>query len=200
MTYLFIIKLDDVIELAHKAKGWLTSDPKEFYEWFNNEKKNKSRLEAVVRCFKAWKNYRENNNSSLKLPSGFEFTILATNNYVDADNLDEAFRKTVTAINDELNQTNGFKCLRPTTPEDENTFEDYSETRKTNFLNALQNLVNDCDSANEEKNFKKASEILRNNQFGSRFPLGDDKDEESKNETLKKALSSALITPKPYAY
>ncbi|MCH2488570.1 MAG: hypothetical protein MK211_00345 [Flavobacteriales bacterium] len=191
-------KENDVIELAHKSKGWIESDPKEFYEWFNDEKKTKPRLEAIVRCLKSWKNFRENKNSNLKLPSGFELTILATENYVDADNLDEAFRKTVNAINDALNKVNGFKCVRPTTPSGEDVFENYSSTRKNDFLNSLQNLVDDCEKASKENNFKKASEILRNNQFGDRFPKGDDKDEESKSEALEKSLTSALIPPKPY--
>lgn len=192
-------KEDDLIELAHKSKGWIESDPKEFYEWFNDEKKNKSRLEAIVRCLKAWKNYRETNNTNLKLPSGFELTILATENYYESDNLDEAFRETVRNINTELNKTNGFKCIRPTTPEGEDVFGDYSETRKTNFLNTLKSLVEDCDKSKEEKNFKKASEILREKQFGNRFPKGEDKNEESKNSALKKSLATAIIPPKPYA-
>ena len=193
-------KKDGVIDLAHKSKGWITSDPKEFYEWFNNEKKDKYRLESIVRCLKAWKNYRENKNSNLKLPSGFELSILAANNYVDADNLDEAFRETIRAIDTELNKYNGFKCYRPTTPDDEDLFEDYSETRKTNFLTILNSLLNDCDKAKEEKNYKKASEYLRNNQFGTRFPLGDDKDEEDKSKALFGSLASSSITPKPYGY
>lgn len=193
-------KEDNTIELAHKSKGWLESDPKEFYEWFNEKKKTRSRLEAIVRCLKAWRNFRENKNTNLKLPSGFELTILATNNYVDADNLDEAFRETVKVIDMELNRYNGFKCVRPTTPSGENVFEDYSDTRKTNFLSALKSLKEDCIKASEEKNFKKASEILIDNQFGARFPKGEDKDEQSKSSTLKKSLSSAIITPKPYGY
>lgn len=193
-------KENDTIELAHKSKGWLESDPKEFYEWFNDKKKSRSRLEAVVRCLKAWKNFRETNNSNLKFPSGFELTILATNNYVEADNLDEAFRETVKAIDAELNRYNGFKCYRPTTPSNEDVFENYSETRKSNFLNALRSLKNDCIKASEENNFKMASEILRNNQFGSRFPLGEDKDEESKSNSLKKSLGGAMVKPKPYGY
>ncbi len=193
-------KEDDVIELAHKSKGWIESDPKEFYEWFNEKKKTRSRLEAIVRCLKAWKNFRENKNSNLKLPSGFELTILATNHYVDADNLDEAFRETIKAIDEELNKYNGFKCFRPTTPSDEDVFENYSETRKSNFLSTLKSLKEDCEKASEEKNFKTASEILRNNQFGSRFPLGDDKDEESKSNHLKSSLGAAIIKPKPYGY
>ncbi|MRT17513.1 hypothetical protein F3C99_11160 [Vitellibacter sp. q18] len=191
-------KDDGTIELAHKSKGWLESDPKEFYEWFNKEKKNKYRLEAIVRCLKAWKNFQENKNTGLKLPSGFELTILATNNYVDADNLDEAFRKTVKEIDAELNKANGFKCERPTTPKGEDVFENYSATRKNNFLNKLAALIDDCEETSTEKNYKKASEILRDNQFGNRFPLGEDRDEESKSKDLSASIASALIPPKPY--
>jgi hypothetical protein len=192
-------KEDGTIELAHKSKDWLISDPKEFYEWFNEKKKSRERLEALVRCLKAWKNYRELKNSNLKLPSGFELTILATNNYVDADNLDEAFRETVKAIDKKLNKYNGFKCLRPTTPENEDVFENYSETRKNNFLSTLKNLKEDCIRASEEKNFKKASEILIDKQFGARFPKGEDKNEQSKSNALKESLFAASIKPKPYA-
>ena len=193
-------KEKDLIELAHKSKGWIKSDPKEFYEWFNDNKKSKSRLEAIVRCLKAWKNYRETQNSSLKLPSGFELTILATNNYQDADNLDEAFRETVKNIDAELNREGGFKCYRPTTPCDEDVFENYSSTRKSDFLRVLRNLKEDCLKASEEENFKKASEILRNSQFGTRFPLGEDKDEKTKSNSLHSSLASASIIPKPYGY
>lgn len=193
-------KKDGIIELAHKSKGWLESDPKEFYEWFNDEKKEKYHLESIVRCLKAWRNFRENKNTNLKLPSGFELTILATNNYTDADNLDKSFRETVRAINTELKSFGGFKCLRPTTPKDEDVFEDYSDTKKSSFLNALQSLLNDCDKAKDESNFKKASEILIDNQFGDRFPKGEDKNEESKNKGLSSALGSAYIKPKPYAH
>lgn len=189
-------KLNDVIELAHKLKGWTDSDPKEFYQWFNNLKN--AQLERIVRYLKGWKNYRELKNTNLKLPSGFELTILAANNYIEDDNDDKAFRETVRKIDAELNKTNGFKCLRPTTPKDEDVFANYSLTRKDSFLSTLRNLLNDLDRAKDEKNFKKASEILRNNQFGDRFPLGEDKDEEEKSNNLGKSLGAALITPKPY--
>ncbi|OIQ22185.1 MAG: hypothetical protein BM557_02075 [Flavobacterium sp. MedPE-SWcel] len=193
-------KEGDNFELAHKSKGWIDSDPKEFYEWFNEKKKIRSRLEAIVRCLKAWKNYREINNSSLKLPSGFELSILATDNYVDSDNLDEAFRETVKSIDETLNKENGFKCYRPTTPSGEDVFENYSETRKNNFLSTLRSLKDDCIKASEESNFKKASEILIDKQFGSRFPKGEDEDQQVKNDALKTSLASALVTPKPYGH
>ena len=92
----------------------------------------------------------------------------------------------------------GFKCFRPTTPSDEDLFENYSETKKSNFLSSLQSLKDNCIKASEEKNFQKASEILRKNQFGVRFPLGDDKDEESRSKALGKSLGAAIINPKPY--
>jgi hypothetical protein len=190
--------IEDVIELAHRVKGWIKSDPKAFYEWFNNLKN--AQLERIVRFLKGWKDYREFNNSSLKLPSGFELTILASNNYVEDDNEDVAFRETVRKINEELNKKDGFKCLRPTTPKDEDVFEGYSETRKTNFLNALESMLKDLDRADIEKNFKKATEIIRRNVFGDRFPLGEDKNEDVKSEELSRAIGSALITPKPYGY
>lgn len=191
-------KNDGTIELAHKSKGWLESDPKEFVEWFNNLKT--SQLERIVRYLKAWKNYREDNNSNLKLPSGFELTILAANNYVEDDNDDKSFRETIRKIDTELNKSNGFKCIRPTTPKDEDVFIDYSDTKKDNFLNTLSSLLKDLDRADDEKNFRKASEILRNNQFGDRFPLGEDKDEKDKSNALGAAIGSSVIKPKPYGY
>lgn len=193
-------KHDDVIELAHKSKDWIESDPKEFYEWFNNKKKNFIQLERIVKYLKGWKNFRETNNSNLKLPSGFELTILAVNNYVNDDNDDKSLRETVRNINTELNKPNGFKCLRPTTPINEDVFANYSSTRKNNFLTTLKNLLNDLDRARDEENFKKASEFLRNNQFGNRFPLGDDKKEEQKSNDLAKGMVSGLIPPKSYGY
>lgn len=189
-------KEDDYIELAHKGKGWIESDPKEFYEWFNEKAKDNQQLRRIVRYLKAWKNYRESKNTNLKLPSGFALTILATDNYFKDDNDDVAFRETVRKIKDALEVE--FACIRPTTPEGEDVFENYSETKENIFLNALESLLYDCDKANEEKNFKKASEILRNNQFGDRFPLGKDETEEDKSNRLAESLLNTGIIHRPY--
>lgn len=59
-------------------------------------------------------------------------------------------------------------------------------------------MIADLDKAKDEKNFKTASEILRNNQLGERFPLGEDKDEDEKSKELDTAIGAAIITPKPY--
>jgi hypothetical protein len=189
-------KKDDLLQLAHKGKDWIDSDPKAFYVWFNNNKT--AQLERIVRYFKAWKNFREDNNNTLKLPSGFEFTILATNNFQSDDMDDVAFRETVRNIYLELSKPGGFKCLRPTAPVNEDVFSSYSDKRRNDFLNTLKSLLDDLDRAKNEKNFKKASEILINHQFGSRFPTGEDKSEDVKSSEIAKSLSSTLITPKPY--
>lgn len=191
-------KDDHAINLAHKTKDWIESDPKEFFEWFNTEKN--AQIERTVRYLKAWKNYRENKNSSLKIPSGFCLTILVVNNYAGYDNDDQSFRETIRNMHSELSRVDGFKCLRPTTPVGEDVFQEYSDTRKANFLNALESLLDDMVRADEEKNFQEASEILRKNQFGSRFPLGEDKNEGKKSATLAAALGAVAIAPKPYGY
>ncbi len=188
-------KEDDIPELAHKSKRWIDSDPREFYEWFNNQANRK--LKRIVRYLKAWKNYQETTYSHLKFPSGFALTILATENRVLEDNDDEAFRKTIKAIKAKLD-ANKFKCLRPTTPKGENVFAEFSETRKNDFLKKLDDLITACDKAGEEKNFKTASEYLIE-QLGDRFPLGKDENEEDKNSRLSSVLGGTTVKPKPYA-
>lgn len=182
------------IELAHKSKGWLESNPDEFSEWF--EKKENLQLKRIVRYLKAWKNYRETKNTNLKFPSGFALTILATNNYVEDDFDDVSFRETIKAIQSKLQSK--FECLRPTTPKNEDLFEDYSETRENDFMNAIDKLINACNKANEEDNFKKASEHLQKH-FGDRFPTG--KDESSADKSNRKAAKIGIpLASKPYGY
>lgn len=189
-------KKDDVIQLAHKAKSWIDSDPKAFVEWFHDKKKNNQQLSRIVRYLKAWKNYRETKNTNLKLPSGFALTILAANNYQSRENDDEAFLETLKAIQSTLNIR--FECCRPTAPKGENVFEEYSEIRKSDFLNNLDALIKACEGARDEPNQKKASELIRKH-LGDRFPLGKDKTDEDKSNGLSQSLGSHIIKPKPYA-
>lgn len=189
-------KKDDLIELAHNETGWTESDPKAFCEWFNNQ--NSRQLERMVRYFKAWKNFQENENPDLSLPNGVSLTILATNNYVADDNDDAAFRKTVDKILAELQKPDGFKCLRPTTPKDEDLFANFTPTMKDDFLAKLEDLRSTCNNAAEEKNLRTATELLRA-EFGNRFPLGADVDEEKKSQQLAAALGSATVRPVPYS-
>lgn len=187
-------KKGDVIELAHNDSAWIESDPKAFYDWFNNQAT--PQLIRIVRYLKAWKNFHDTQNKGAVIASGFALTILATNNFSSNDNDDVAFRKTVTAIRDELKRD--FKCLRPTTPKDENVFESYSNADRDSFLKVLDELVAVCDDAEAEKNERKATELMRG-QFGDRFPLGADIDTEKKAQGLATGLSSTYVPAKPYA-
>lgn len=188
-------QLEDDIELAHKSKGWLESNPKEFAEWFNAKAKEDQQIRRIVRYIKTWKNFREVNNSSLKFPSGFVLTILVVNNFSGDDRDDIAFKNTIKKIMATLNIS--FGCLRPTTPKNEDLFMDYSETRKNNFLNALSTLLDDLERAMNENNFKDASLLIRKH-FGERFPLGKDENEEDKKNRLAAMIGTPLAA-KPYA-
>ena len=187
---------DNITKLAHKSKGWIESKPTEFTKWFNDEATKNQQLRKIVRFLKAWKNFREIKNTNLKFPSGFALTILAANSFVSDDNHDIAFLKTVRKIKSTLQSK--FECKRPTTPKNENVFEDFSKTRENDFMNALDSLVSDLEKAKEEKNYKKATEYIRNH-FGDRFPIGKDKDEESTNNRLSSLLGASAIKPKPHS-
>ncbi len=183
-------------ELAHRSEGWIISEPKEFSDWFNAKANKKIQIRRLVRYAKGWKNYRQLTNNNLKFPSGFEMAILITENYQEDDFDDNSFRLTMSAVLEKLNDK--FECKRPTTPTDDDLFESYSEIRRNDFLNELEKLVDACNKADEEDNFKTASEYLRSNIFGERFPLG--KDESSKQKSSRKSsLIGVPLAPKPYA-
>jgi len=189
-------KLEDQIEIAHRIDRWTISDPKEFYQWFNQLKTKQ--LERIVRYFKAWKNFQESENSYLDLPNSLPLTILAANNYVQNSNDDTAFEKTARKMLDELSEFDGFKCLRPTTPEGEDLFAAYSAAKRSTFLTRLEELVIASEDAATESNQRRATEILRD-QFGDRFPLGADTDDQAKSQSLAAALGGARITPVPFS-
>ena len=98
-------------ELAHRSQGWIVSDPQEFIDWFESQS-NIKQLKRIVRYLKAWKNYRESNNTNLKFPSGFALTILAANNFVPKPGKDDvAFMETVRKIRSKLKRS--FSCKSP---------------------------------------------------------------------------------------
>ena len=141
-------------ELAHKAKGWILSDPKEFIDWFEDKSKGNAKLKRLIRYIKAWCNYREFTNSSIKMPSGFIMTILATNQQYIHQRDDIALKETLVNIQAKL--LSEFKCKRPTTPNDEDLLEEYSQ--KDSFLNDLAKFIELAKNALAEKNQKKACE------------------------------------------
>lgn len=153
-------------KLAHKTKGWIDSDPKELTNWFSNEVTSKGdQLKRIVRYFKAWK---DNKKGEDKFPSGMIFTILASNHFVEGyeEDDDSVFIAIAKEIYDELNES--FSLKRPVFPEEE-LFDEWSETAKTNFLSKLSTLVTNGQKALEKEKKSESADIWIK-IFGDRFP------------------------------
>lgn len=184
-------KKGDTPELAHKAKGWIFSDPKKFADWFNEQADKKPQLRRIVRFLKAWKDFCEFNNSSRSFPSGLVLTILAAKNYYEHERDDIAFKETLILIQAALSRE--FKCPRPTIPEGEDLLKEYSG--KDDFMKCLNKLISSAKAAIEETNQKKSCEIWQK-EFGERFSCSNAKDE--KEEEKSKDLKILVGTHKPY--
>jgi len=150
--------------LAHKEKGWIESDPREFIQWFNNKADKDGQLKRIVRYLKAWSDYRRG-----KLPSGLIFSILAANSISYHDRDDMAFYKTLVNIKKSLD-TN-FVCYRPTTPAYEDLLADCSQTNKDYFLVQLGSFIQSAQKALDEKTMHKDACKAWQQHFGeTRFP------------------------------
>lgn len=126
--------------LAHKSKGWIESDPREFINWFNEQADEKGQFKRIVRYLKAWSDYKKGD-----LPSGMIFSILAANNFCSDERDDVALHQTLVNIRDSLRSN--FSCYRPTTPTDEDLLEEYSKTKKDYFLDRLSSFVQSAEKA-----------------------------------------------------
>lgn len=186
-------KQGETPELAHKRDGWIDSDPKAFTDWFEERVDDNSQLRRLVRYGKAWCDNRRYLNNSKPMPSGLVITILFTENIVLRKDRDDIALKE-TLLNIHRNLKNNFECRRPTSPKGENLLKDY--THQEYFLNCLSKFIDDATEALKEKNFM-ASTLLWRKHLSERFPLGENKVEESNNT---RGLVS-LIPPytKPYA-
>ncbi|GAB6393801.1 MAG: hypothetical protein MdMp024_0113 [Bacteroidales bacterium] len=190
----FKIKRDDTIpQLAHKSKGWIDSDPKAFFDWFNEKAKDKEQLRRIVKYLKAWRDYRNTQNSSVQMPSGFILTILATNNISYNDRDDVALKETLNKIQQSIDPNNGgiFECFRPTTPTDEDLFQNYSDTKRDYFLSQLDNFVKSANEAVAGNNPQKTCEQWQKH-FGDRFSCTTAIDEDDAKEKAK-ALSEGTL-------
>jgi len=150
--------------LAHKGKGWIKSDPREFIKWFNSKADEEGQLKRIVRYLKAWSDYRCG-----QLPSGLIFSILAANNISHEDRDDMAFYQTLLSIKNSLDTS--FVCYRPTTPAFENLLADYSKTNKDYFLKQLDSFIQSAEKALHEKTSQLDACKAWQRQFGAkRFP------------------------------
>jgi hypothetical protein len=188
--YYKLNKENSIPELAHKSKGWIDSDPKEFYEWFNDRASNQHR--RILRYLKAWCDYRNFKNSNVKMPSGFIMTILATENISYDTRDDIAFKNTLENIQKKIDKDHGgtFECKRPTTPKSEDLFSDFSDTRKDNFLSQLGSFINSAQQAINGKN-QKESCLKWQKHFGDRFSCSTAKDEDE--QSAAKSYSAPAV-------
>lgn len=174
---------DEIPKLAHLSKGWIESDPYAFTKWFAEQSKNKSQLKRIVRYLKAWSDKKQNDNSSLRFPSGMIFTILASNYYVENVRDDESLLETLKKIQANIDDTRFdyvyYDCYRPTVDKNENLLDKYSaESTKNNFLNALDSFIKSGNQAIELESKKDACAKWQKH-LGDRFPCSTIKEESS---------------------
>jgi len=172
--------------LAHKKKGWIASDPKEFYKWFNAEAAKNEQLRRVVKYLKAWCDYQNYEDGTKKMPTGFVMTIWAVNHFVADERDDIALKNLLEKIYNKLSYN--FQCLRPTTPVDEDVVDGYSY--KDYFLNKLKSFRDSAQQAINETNPKNACYKWQKH-LGPRFTCSTAKDED---EGANSYSAPAVIT------
>lgn len=177
---------DDTPQLAHLTKGWIESDPYAFKLWFDDEAKDKPQLKRIIRYLKAWSDKKQNDNTSLRFPSGLIFTILASNYLIEDNRDDIALLETLKSIQSKIDDRKflwaSYSCYRPTVDENENLLDRYSaETTKNNFLDALDSFIKSGEQAVELESEKDACAKWQKH-LGNRFPCNsiEEKDSNSK--------------------
>lgn len=170
---------DAIPTLAHKTKGWIDSDPKEFWIWFNGKAANMPQLRRIVKYLKAWCDYKESQNSAINMPSGCILTILAVQYFEENPDRDDIALKNV-LVQMYTSLSANFVCNRPTTPKGENLFEGYSDTRRNDFLTRLSSFKDDAERAINTSNQKDACEKWQRH-LGDRFSCSTAKDEDEEN-------------------
>lgn len=176
--------------LAIKNEGFEESDPKDVVEWYKKEKKKNEQLKRIVKHLKGWGDHKRN-----KMPSGLAMTILGAENLQPNERDDVALKDTLIKIRKTLDAN--FECIVPATPYDD-LFENYDVTRKSNFLNNLDDFIQDAKKAvDDEPNQLRASKLWRKH-LGDKFPLGADEDVDAKEASLR-AISAAVLSDNAFS-
>ncbi len=177
-----------VPQLAHKAKGWIDSDPREFVKWFEGKASANPQLRRLVRYFKGWCDYQNFSIGNKKMPSGLVMTIWVVENAVYNDRDDVAMKETIAKIKNMTDGQQKLMCNRPTTLKNENLLNDYKHTDF--FREKLSAFGISAGQAINEGNQKKACGKWQIH-FGDRFSCAYAKDED---ENAKKFTSPAVVT------
>ena len=146
--------------LATKS-GWEVSDPKALVDWFAAKKDPNGPLVRIVKYLTVWASQR-----ILKMPSGIALSVWAANNFRGALRDDEAFLETVKAIRSSVFWFVSCQC--PVIPRDNLTAR-LNTSQRSNFKDALDNLIEVLKEAISHREVEKARNICRS-QFGRRFP------------------------------
>ena len=166
--------------LAVKNAEFQIDDPKEFIEEYQRVKSDQ--MTRMVKYLKSWCDHKRED-----MPSGLAMTVLTMNYFQSNDRDDIALKYLLIEI--ETNLKKHFKCVMPTTPNDD-LFENYSETKKRNFLDNLSKFIEDAKKAIDEKNEYQASQLWKKH-LGNRFPDGEDKNEDDNSSSLKSVIGSS---------
>lgn len=172
-------KFDKHPLLAVKNEEFQEDDPKEFVDYFKEHKTDQ--MVRIIKYLKAWCDHKRN-----EMPCGLAMTVLALDIFQSNQRDDVALKYTLIEI--EKNLKLHFECQMPTTPYDD-LFADYSETKKNNFLDNLNDFIEDAKKAIDESNHLKASMLWRKH-LGNRFPLGEDKEDEGSSNFTRVAEKS----------
>ena len=169
---------DDLLWLAVKSKKWdeEESDPKGFVEWYKEEKTDL--MTRMTRYLKAWGDHVRNN-----MPSGLAMTLFSEK-YLNPNERDDiALKNTLIEMRDNLKIN--WQAIMPKKPGDD-ILATYSPVFKTNFLQALDDFIEDAEKAIKESCQLKASKLWRKH-LGVRFPLGEAEDTSDKASVLGQA-------------
>jgi hypothetical protein len=131
------------------------------------------------------------------MPSGLSMTILAVNaksRIALNDREDITLKDILNEIKKALNLR--FECIVPAPPFD-NLFGSYDDTRKNNFLQALDEFITGAEAALREDNQLKASKLWRKH-LGKRFPEGKDENAQS-NSWISIASAKGASSSNPWA-
>lgn len=190
------IENESVCKLSHLEKGWIQSQPKDITYWFNEEiNKNGNMLRDVVKILKGWADYQSTMRG--KMPSGLILTVLAAENFVSQEKLDDCVVSTVDAILCKIK--NSVEVYNPTDA-NEKLSDRLSSVVKERFREALKHLADSLHSAVAEDSIAKSSQIWRS-EFGERFPVSSDTEEEYKKDIENLANRySPKSTIKPWGY
>lgn len=190
------IETEAKCKLSHIEKGWIQSQPKDITKWFQKQINEKGEgLRSVVKFLKGWADFQKYKRG--KMPSGLVLTILAADNYVQMDRLDESVFRTVIKIMESVRFR--VQVRNPVDPR-ELVSDRLSDAVKKRFQEAIQDLNDSLRLAYLEDSFSKSCSLWIK-EVGDRFPTCSDPDEKQRQDINHLAQSfSANKTIKPWGY